>query len=114
MNYKSNRNYILFDYNMSHSQLVLRSFKEDDSERNLDIIFFGVNQIKIGTNFDSINIEWEKGNEEDDIEFIINDGKIVCSFFNVLENKFDYGETSIFKELNEDCRLIYSSNNEDT
>jgi len=114
MKYESKRNYILFDYNMSHSQLVLRSFKKDDSDSNLDIIFFGVNQIKIGTNFDSVNIEWDRGYKEDDIEFTINDGKISCSFFNVIENKFDFGETSVFKELNQDCKLIYSSNDDYT
>ncbi len=113
MEFKLDKEFILFDYNMSHSQLVLRSFKEDDSDTNLDIIFFCVSQIKIGTKFDSINIEWDRGNREDEIEFIINDGKIFCSFFNVIENKFNYAETSVFKELNQDCKLIYSSNNED-
>ena len=94
---------------MSHSQLVLRSFKEDDSGVNLDIIFFGVNEIRLEVTFESILIEWEKGNIEGSIIFTVNGGQVNCSFFNVIENNFDFAETSIFKDINSECRLIYSS-----
>ncbi|MEM6318623.1 MAG: hypothetical protein AAF960_13210 [Bacteroidota bacterium] len=114
MQFKSTRNFLLFDYNMSHSQLVLRSFKDKENDFNLDIIFFGVSQIQTIVDFASVIISWENKNHEEDIEFLIQSDqaaemKITGAYFNVIKNSFDYTETSVFRNTDIECEIVFSS-----
>lgn len=114
MNFKLDKEFVLLDYTLSHSQLVFRAIKNDASEKNYDIIFFDVEKIDILISYKGISIDWNP--QKNNINFYIEDsegkkGLISAAFFNVLENTFDFLQSSIFKELNENCKLIFNSNN---
>ena len=50
------RTFRLWDYNVSHDQLLLRSPITDEHDTNLDVVFWGVRYLQIPTRFQEIQI----------------------------------------------------------
>lgn len=54
--FQSSRQFQLWDYNVSHQQLLLRSPKSQEEETNVDLIFHGVEQISLPTSLAGVQI----------------------------------------------------------
>ncbi|WP_312992702.1 hypothetical protein [Chryseobacterium flavum] len=109
--FKSDRYYTITDFNASHSQLLLRSGKDDIFEENVDIIFFNVKYMQIFTSFNGLIIKKINTNPTDyilldsilnfdenylfEIETQDNKYYISASFFKVYENDLEFNETSL-------------------
>lgn len=106
--FQSKRIFRLWDYRVSHDQLLLRSAQTPDIQTNVDIVFWGVEYIVLPTMLHGLLIR--KGTIHDvknipivnpirDSVFIIE--TIGCSFFvaalgcKVLENQLDIFESSL-------------------
>ncbi|WP_286863369.1 MULTISPECIES: hypothetical protein [Sphingobacterium] len=111
--FKSDRYFTVFDFTVSHGQLLLRASKDDRDNQNIDLIFFGVRYMQLFTslfglsvklvekdqkpiNYNSVNsfvsadnnslFEIETGNEK----FYIG-----ASYFIVYENELEFDESSL-------------------
>jgi hypothetical protein len=51
MTFVSDRRFSLWDYNVSHKQMLLRSPKSPDLQKNIDIVMWGVEYIDLATSF---------------------------------------------------------------
>lgn len=56
MSIKMTRAFRLWDYNVSHNQLLFRSPKGTDSKENVDIVFWGVEYLDVPTTFKEVDI----------------------------------------------------------
>jgi hypothetical protein len=111
--FKSNRHFTIFDFSISHGQLLLRASKDDNNIKNIDIVFFGVRYIQLFTSFLGLSIRSVKGREDlihyDSVNFYLKYDKnhlfeietvgekfyIAASFFKVYENELEFNETSL-------------------
>ena len=111
--FKSARYFTLFDVIVSHSQLLLRSQKNNDCENNIDIIFFDTTYIQIFTRLNGISvrkiedsikvknyntIEKYLNNKNNHLFEVKSNGEkyyIAASFFKVFENQLNFDETSL-------------------
>jgi hypothetical protein len=111
--FKSNRHFTIFDFSISHGQLLLRASKDDNNIKNIDIVFFGVRYIQLLTSFLGLSIRSVKGREDlihyDSVNFYLKYDKnhlfeietvgekfyIAASFFKVYENELEFNETSL-------------------
>jgi hypothetical protein len=112
--YSSDRHFSLFDYHISHSQLLLRSSKTEKHSSNIDIIIFGVNYIQMFTFTRGIVLETMElsdvsrlnsklishhfSKETDQIYQLQSSGEsfyIVGAHCRVYENDLDLSETSL-------------------
>lgn len=68
--FKSLRNFQLWEYFVSHSQLLIRSPKTSDSEKNVDILFSGVKYISLPCSFSSRDgLVLQEGSQVDLLSF---------------------------------------------
>ena len=111
--YKSERYFTVFDFKISHGQLLLRSSKDDENNKNIDIIFFGSRYIQLFTSFYGISIRTVEKNKNqisyNSVETFLNhdvnylfeietkDEKfyIGASYFKVYEYELSFNETSL-------------------
>jgi hypothetical protein len=111
--FKSNRHFTIFDFRISHGQLLLRASKDDNNIKNIDIVFFGVRYIQLFTSFLGLSIRSVKGGEDvikyDSVNSYLKYEKnhlfeietkserfyIGASFFKVYENELEFNETSL-------------------
>lgn len=101
----------LWDYNVSHNQLLLRSPRSPDVSKNIDIVFWGVQYIGIPTALAGIEIDEAttgdmqlaeqmlgRALDSSDVRPIVSRERrylIVASGFKVLENELDIFESSL-------------------
>jgi len=111
MIYSSDRIFRLWDYNVSHDQLLLRSPKSDEFATNVDVCFWRVEYIAIPAMFAGIQIHEMLESERRGVESMLgrafdkSSGHCVMSFakrylvvaagFKVLENTLDIFESSL-------------------
>ena len=111
--FKSKRHFTIFDFDISHGQLLLRASKDDDNINNIDIIFFGTRYIQLITSLLGVSIRLANDNQNlnnynslnsisDNLEnhlFEINSTDesfyIGASYFKVYENELEFKETSL-------------------
>jgi len=112
--FSSDRTFTVFDFNVSHSQLLLRSQKSEGNQNNIDIIFFGVSFLHIPSSIWGISIEDvtnnstklnELGNCLDQTGFPASkvfaiktknvQYYIIGGFFKVYQNQLEFHETSL-------------------
>lgn len=124
--FKSDRYFALFDYSVSHGQLLLRSDKRKGYETNIDVIFFDTQFIQLFTMLDDgitvklIDKSSIKNYNKLDaylsfdhnnlFEIESGDSKyyIASSFVRIFENKLEFNETSL--GFSDDIRGIEISN----
>jgi hypothetical protein len=56
MPFDSDRRFRLWDYNVSHKQMLLRSPKSPDAEANVDIVMWGVEYLDLPTSLDGVKM----------------------------------------------------------
>jgi hypothetical protein len=112
--FSSHRYFLLYDYNVSHGELLIRSAKTQEHKKNIDVIFFGVKYIKLFVflwgvsiinidnskliNFESELLDTHFSNDTGNIFMISSKGEkfyIVASYFKIYENDLNFGETSL-------------------
>jgi hypothetical protein len=111
--FESNRYFTVFDFILSHGQLLLRASKDDDNNKNIDIAFFGVRYIQLFTSLFGVSIRLVDLNKDivnyDSVSSFLNgDGNhlfeivtksekfyIAASHFKVYENELEFHETSL-------------------
>lgn len=111
--FKSNRYFTVFDFIISHGQLLLRASKDDENIKNIDIIFFGARYIQIFTSLFGLSIRLVDYNKEIissnmvnsflssdenylfEIETMGEKFYIGASYFKVYENELGFNETSL-------------------
>jgi hypothetical protein len=111
--FKSDRYFTLFDFLISHGQLLLRSQKSEELVSNIDIIFFdttfvqtfsrlkGLRVSRVGKNSNNISYNTLKKYLSYDNAFLFeidsNNEKyyIAASFVRVFENTLEFHETSL-------------------
>jgi len=115
--FKSDRYFIVFDYLVSHGQLLIRSDKRKGGKENIDIIFFDTSFVQLFTMLFGITIRRvDKSkvanyislnkylSEEENNLFEIKSGEekyyIAASFVRVFENQLEFNETSLGYENN--------------
>jgi len=111
--FKSDRYFTVFDFKVSHGQLLLRSSKDDDYIKNIDVIFFGTSYIQLFTSAFSICVRILDKNQKlihyDSVNSFLNFDEnylfeietsdeqfyIGASYFKVYENDLEFNETSL-------------------
>jgi hypothetical protein len=112
--YESDKKFVLYDYLVSHGQLLLRADKINEEKGfNTDIIFFDTAYVQLPAFFtNGVSIIQDNGkkrfgyrgidngldNEYQKCFEIIGDGAsyyVVASFFQVFENDLAFGQTSL-------------------
>ena len=111
--YASDRYFTVFDFLISHGQLLIRSSKSGEFGENIDIIFFNVNFQQLSTYCKRLTIrraslpttsvkskavaDFLVGEENYLFEIESNNEKyyIAASFFKVYENRLEFHETSL-------------------
>jgi|ERR1035437_2127079 hypothetical protein len=124
--FKSERYFIVFDYLVSHGQLLLRSDKRKGYQKNIDIIFFDTTFVQMFTmlygitisivdNLKTINYKSVNNylNQEENVLFEIISGEekyyIAASFVKVFENELEFNETSLGLEHKGQMNIIAQS-----
>lgn len=110
--FTSNRYFTLFDFLISHGQLLLRSSKNDKYTDNVDIIFFDVQYIQLHISLHGLSVSCPDKSELANLIqlsssstaagkqiFEIKSGDanyyIAASYFTVYENQLEFNETSL-------------------
>ena len=107
--YHSEGKFQLIDFQMSHNEMLLRSYANDQRKYNIDILFKGTQSLNIATSFNNIKIfatQKEIGqtaNVSLDIEEFIfqleddmnNNYFIEAASFGVFENQLGFGISSL-------------------
>lgn len=57
MLFSSGRQFRLWDYNITHRQMLLRSCKSESETDNLDIVFWGVVWMSLPTTLDGVQVD---------------------------------------------------------
>ncbi|MFN7873788.1 MAG: hypothetical protein ACK5PB_00625 [Pirellula sp.] len=105
--FQSNRTFKIWEYRVSHQQLLVRSPRAPEVATNIDLVFWGVKAIKLETIVKGVDIAPDNSNVSDDAlaKYIENgytkfvlDGKgsyVIASGMKVLENEMDIFESSL-------------------
>jgi hypothetical protein len=107
----SDRRFRLWDYNISHKQMLLRSPKSPDADANVDIVMWGVEYVDLATSLDGVRmasasceelkrVEQALGKALDSSQvfcFISGDRRfiVVAAGFKVLRNDLDIFDSSL-------------------
>jgi hypothetical protein len=111
MPFDSDRRFRLWDYNVSHKQMLLRSPKSPDAGTNLDIVMWGVEYLDLATSLDGVRMASASCEEVGRAEralgkpldpsqvfgLISGDRRflVVAAGFKVLENDLDIFDSSL-------------------
>ena len=112
--FTSGRYFTLFDYKVSHSQLLIRSQKSEIHMNNIDIIVFGVKFLQIPKSFWGLSIEEISGDYGKIVHSKISVNRDIVlgmnlyaistqkleyyvfgAFCKIYVNKLDFSETSL-------------------
>jgi hypothetical protein len=121
--FKSERRFGIYDFKISHEQLLLRSSKDSNFEQNIDIIFYGVKFIQLPSHLFGLAISLIEDSTDlpatipDGILVLLKDNEIfeidtqtdqhffiVCKLIQVYQNVQEFGETSLGITSNEGRR----------
>jgi len=107
----SQRRFKVWDYNVSHNQLLIRSPKTEEFQTNIDIIFFGVSYLNLPTTMHGISLCESSVEEVNNIQLVFpnksdtdkvfvlsslnNKYMVVAKSCKILENELDIFETSL-------------------
>lgn len=111
MAFTSNRRFRLWDYNVSHKQMLLRSPKTSTVPTNLDVVMWDVEYLECATTLDGLAILEPSNEDLERVEqalgkkadpsrvvcFASSDRRfiVVAAGFKVLENDLDIFESSL-------------------
>jgi len=107
MLFHSERSFELWDYHVSHRQLLIRSPMRDALPANIDLIFVGVSFLKCDTFFQTIELDLAQADEIAQLGIVVKDGVvyrikscggdawIAASQFKVLSNTLPIFESSL-------------------
>lgn len=111
MHFSSDRSFQIWDYNVSHRQLLLRSPQTPEIFTNIDVAFWGVTFIDISSSLDGLSLsraaDDDFGNSRRwparpaggvDVYRLVSGGvdyRVAASGFRVLENRLDIFESSL-------------------
>ena len=85
MQFASDRQFRLWDYNVSHKQLLIRSPASPDVAGNIDLVFWQVEAVALPTEFDGIDLAFSTPKEREWLEQMT--GKSVSSTLFCLKTK---------------------------
>ncbi|HEX3658754.1 MAG TPA: hypothetical protein VHV55_23380 [Pirellulales bacterium] len=111
MSFVSERRFRIWDYNVSHNQMLLRSPKSPEVAKNIDIVFWGVEYIGIPTTLDAVELTRVENDDKAIGDFLpakaheaanvyrLASGQkqyfVAASGFKVLENELDIFDSSL-------------------
>lgn len=119
--FQSNRLFKLWDYSVSHQQLLIRSPMTPDIPTNIDLLFWGVKSLNVETVLRGVEVACTDDcsiNSEQLTKFLKNGCKVfliqsggssmivVASGFRALENKLDIFESTITTANDEEDREV--------
>ena len=88
----SDRHFQLWRYTVSHSQLLLRSTRDNDHDTRVEVLFKGVRRVDLPTSFDGLTVR------RDGSGFVAKGhgwaGSIVALAMFTIEDKGEYSEPS--------------------
>lgn len=102
-----NRRFQVWEYKVSHQQLLIRSPKSQDHDTNLDLIFVGVDYLALPKSMDGISIvppneaelrfasEFRKESQRIVLESAGQRHLVIAAKFQVSENTLDLFESSL-------------------
>jgi hypothetical protein len=101
--YQSDREFQLWDYTVSHAQLLLRSPATTSEPFNVDIVFLGVKELDLPTSLKGLTMTRSEhptpaGRGPRDRYKLTSDGKeytIVAAAFRIYKNHLDLKESSL-------------------
>lgn len=109
--FKSNRQFKLWDYNVSHNQLLIRSPRTSTLLENIDVVFWGVEYASLSSSFETIGIRIASENDRECIArsiggslsganvFFLHESDdrffIISSGFKVLKNYLEIFDSSL-------------------
>lgn len=82
---KSERTFKLWEYSVSHQQLLLRSPKNDKYSTNIDVVFMGVSYCEIETNISGLVLRNGTVDESKDMSLLLKKNIEMLDLF-VLES----------------------------
>ena len=111
MPFVSTRQFRLWDYSVSHNQMLLRSPRSPEVPTNIDVVFWGVQYLEMPTMLDGIEMGEATSDESEamerfagknfktsDVHWIVSRHErflVVASGFKVLENDLDIFDSSL-------------------
>lgn len=103
----SDRSYRLWEFNVSHKQMLLRSPRGPDVLTNIDVVFWGVEYLEMPSNLNGLELleesstarecKWEcnTGTKPFTLRSSNNNYVVVAAGCKVLENRLDIFESSL-------------------
>lgn len=85
-NFRSERRFEIWDYTVSHSQLLLRSAKTNSEQTRIEVLFKGVKLMNLPTYLDGISVEKGSGDFPPQLTGIARDGD---GLYRVLTRAFE-------------------------
>lgn len=119
--FQSNRIFKLWDYSVSHQQLLIRSPKTPDIPTNIDLLFWGVKHLTIETMLRGVEVVLTDDTSDvpDSASRFVNDGYkvfriqsggscfiVVALGFRALENQLDIFESTITTANDDEDREV--------
>ena len=111
MKFQSDRYFTIFDFFISHGQLLIRASKNDTYNTNIDILFFDVKFMQLKTYLSGVSIQRVEDVASNIIDsttnlnleqikiFEIESERakfyVASSFIHVYENELEFNETSL-------------------
>jgi hypothetical protein len=94
--YESKRSFKIWDYNVSHKQLLIRSPRTNGEVENIDLVFWGVERIELDSAFDGLSLARVARNSEDSVPvFSVGNGHVVAAGCKVLVNQLEIFDSSL-------------------
>lgn len=111
MIFQSDRHFKLWDYSVSHMQMLLRSPRTPDIETNIDVVFWGVEFVELPTSLLGIEIIAASSGDASDLRArlkrnvepgglfrVVSSGNsyvVVASGFTVFQNMLDIFDSTV-------------------
>ena len=92
--YQTGRRFQLWEYRVSHGQMLLRSVPPGEDATNVDVLFWGVSRIDLPTRFDGLKIALTP----DRVLKIESNGRqyaVAAAGCKVMENRLPYDVSSL-------------------
>jgi hypothetical protein len=93
--YESKREFKIWDYNVTHKQLLIRSPRTNRERENIDIVFWGVEQVALDTSFDGVSLQLHACDAESSLVFTIGIGRVRAAGCKVLANELELFDSSL-------------------
>ena len=94
--YESNRSFKIWDYNVSHKQLLIRSPRTNGETENIDIVFWGVELIALETSFEGLSLQRGVAESEPSVPtFVVGSGHVRAAGCKVLVNQLEIFDSSL-------------------